>query len=67
MDKYLAGIRRFIRETIAELHKCTWPTRAELFESTILVIVSIIILTGFVAIIDQVSRYVINFLTMPTV
>ena len=67
MDKYLAGLRRFLRETMAELQKCTWPSRAELFESTILVIVSIIILTGFVAVIDIVARHIINLLTMPTV
>lgn len=42
----------FLREARAELGKVTWPTRKELNESTVLVIVSVIMMTIFIGIID---------------
>ena len=36
----------------AELAKVSWPTRQELYESTILVIVSVILVTVFIGAID---------------
>ena len=35
-------IRTFILETMDEMRKSTWPTRDQLFESTILVIAALI-------------------------
>jgi preprotein translocase subunit SecE len=62
-NSFMSRVRQFISDTIAELHKCTWPGKSELFESTILVIVAIVILSCFVALVDQVGRIVINFIT----
>ena len=59
----MARLRRFLSETMAELNKCTWPGKSQLFESTILVIVSIAVLASFVAVIDQISRLVIKLIT----
>ena len=42
----------FIHETGEELRKCVWPTRQELVQSTIVVIVSVIILAAFVGLSD---------------
>ncbi len=55
-------IRNFYHEVITELKKCTWPSRSELMESTLLVIVSIIILGIFVAVVDQVTQYFIDLI-----
>lgn len=63
MNDFFGNIRRFIAETMAELRKCTWPGREELFESTILVIVTVVILGSFVALVDEISRHVITFIT----
>jgi len=41
-------IKLFLAETRTELKKVTWPTREELKESTIVVIVSTFIVTVFV-------------------
>ena len=42
----------FLKEARAELGKVTWPTRKELYESTILVIVSVILITIFIGAVD---------------
>lgn len=45
-------IRIFGGETAAELKKTVWPTKQELRDSTIVVIVAIILLGGFIALAD---------------
>lgn len=56
-------IRTFILETIDEMRKCSWPTRDQLFESTILVIVALILSTIYLAGIDQILYRAVRFLT----
>ena len=64
MSNWLANTRQFIADTITELRKCSWPGREELFESTVLVVISLLILALFVALADLISGKIINFLTM---
>lgn len=45
-------ITNFITEVGVELRKSAWPTRAELLESTVVVIVSVVMLAVFVGICD---------------
>ena len=47
-------------ETRTELKKVTWPTREELRESTKVVIVSTILVTVFVGIVDQILNRIIR-------
>lgn len=49
----------FLGEVQAELKKCAWPTRPELYESTIVVIVSVIILGSFVGVSDAITTWVL--------
>ena len=56
-------IRTFILETIEEMRKCAWPTRDQLFESTILVSVALILSTIYLAGIDQILYRAVRFLT----
>jgi preprotein translocase subunit SecE len=56
----MSKVRKFLSDTVGELKKCTWPTKPELFESTILVIVSIAALALFVFGIDQIAVFVIK-------
>ena len=44
--------RIFYGETIAELKKATWPTKTELKESTVVVLVGILILGTFLTLTD---------------
>ena len=51
---YLLQITDYVKQTREELRKCTWPTWDELKGSTVVVTISIIILGGFVVLVDQV-------------
>ena len=51
----------FLKEARAELGKVTWPTRKELYESTILVIVSVILVTVFIGAVDFVFNKMLQF------
>ena len=59
----MSKIRHFVSGTIAELGKCTWPDRASVFESTLLVLFMIAVLAVFVAAIDYVSQLFIHLIT----
>ena len=56
-------MRDFLAEVSAELKKSSWPTRKELIDSTLVVIVTVLILGIFVALADLVFLKVIAFLT----
>lgn len=51
---HLTRISKFVNETREELRKCTWPTWDELKGSTVLVMVAIFLLGGFVVVADVV-------------
>ena len=48
------ALRTFLGEVKTELKKCTWPTRQELFGSTMVVVISVVILGVFVGLSDTV-------------
>lgn len=55
----------YMRSSIAELKKVDWPTRREVFQYTLIILVSVIIATLIVAVIDYglgllVDRFLIN-------
>jgi len=51
---YLRQLTSYVQATREELRKCTWPNWDELKGSTVVVTISIIILGGFVVLVDQV-------------
>ena len=53
-------IKNFFEDVVKEMKKVTWPTKAELFESTKIVIVVCIILAGFAYIIDMLISQVMK-------
>ncbi len=63
MNNWMNRARAFLNDTMAELRKCSWPPREELYESTILVIVTVLALALFVAAVDAVGSVVIEWLT----
>jgi len=52
MKNPFSSTRIFFGEMVGELYKATWPTRPELRDSTIVVIVAALILGGFTTISD---------------
>jgi preprotein translocase subunit SecE len=53
-------IKNFFEDVVKEMKKVTWPTKAELFESTKIVIVVCIILAGFAYAIDMLISQVMQ-------
>ena len=48
----IAKIRNFLTEITVELKKVAWPTRNELFGSTIVVIIGIAVMSIYIGICD---------------
>ncbi len=46
-------VREFSKEVRVEFGKVSWPTRNELRDSTVVVIVTMLLITAFVGIVDQ--------------
>ncbi len=63
-DSVTGKIRRFVSDTMAELGRCTWPNRQQLFESTVLVVVAIAVLAIFVAGVDWIAGLLIRWITL---
>ena len=63
MKNPFSSVRVFSVETKDELLKCSWPTRTELRDSTIVVIVAIAILGVFTAVSDFSLLQVVDLFT----
>jgi preprotein translocase subunit SecE len=50
----LSRVSEFIKDVRLEASKVTWPTRKELQESTMVVVVTVTIISIFTAIVDRV-------------
>ena len=58
---YLLQLTNYVQQTREELRKCTWPTWDELKGSTIVISISIVLLGGFIVLVDQVFFRVFMF------
>ncbi len=64
MENPVVAIRGLYNETVAELKKCSWPTRQELYESTLVVVSSLIILSVFVVAVDFICEAAVRYITV---
>jgi preprotein translocase subunit SecE len=55
----LRRIINFLKESRAELKKVNWPSREEVFTSTRVVIISILIIAAAIALVDYVIKTVV--------
>ena len=53
---------KFFREVKVELSKVTWPTREELIQSTIVVVIAVVIAGTFIEIFDLIFSKLVNVL-----
>jgi len=63
MKNPFRSTRIFVGEMIDELKKCTWPTRTELRDSTIVVILAVALLGIFTSISDFALYQVVDLFT----
>ncbi|MDP7397892.1 MAG: preprotein translocase subunit SecE [Lentisphaeria bacterium] len=62
MKQIIPKIREYYGETVQEVKKCTWPTKDELIETTVVVIVGVIALSIFIAVADYIMKQIIDTL-----
>ena len=55
-------VRLFLGDVRNELRKSTWPTRSELLESTVVVIISVVLFAVFVSVCDTFLAKLIGLL-----
>jgi preprotein translocase subunit SecE len=58
----IAKIKEFTKEIVTEMKKVSWPTKEQLKESTIVVIVTTMIITAIVWVIDQAMTFIVSFI-----
>jgi preprotein translocase subunit SecE len=66
MENPVVKTKGFLTEVVVELKKSAWPTRRELIDSTIVVIVTVLALGLFVAFADLVFIKIVGLLTKST-
>ena len=63
MKNPIKAISTLYQETMSEMRKCTWPSRSELYESTILVVSSLIVLSVVVTVADKLLLFCVRMIT----
>lgn len=53
-------IKKYLKETMAELRKMTWPTKDELIGSTIVTVVVSLIVSLFIGVVDRILTLIIR-------
>ena len=54
------GPRRYLGEVRAELKKVAWPPRAEILNSTVIVIIGVVVMTSLIFLFDWLSGGAVN-------
>ncbi len=60
---YLLQISNYVLETREELRQCTWPSFDELKGSTVVIMLTIILLGGFIVGVDYVISMLVRMVT----
>ncbi len=56
----IASIKNFFGDVVSEMKKVSWPTKEQLRESTVVVIVTTIVITAIVWVIDLAMNGIVN-------
>jgi preprotein translocase subunit SecE len=62
MREYVERVGAFLQDVHAETKKVTWPSRKDVMGSTIVVIVAVLVIAGFLGIIDFILSLFIGLL-----
>lgn len=61
-DRKSNAIVKYYHETVGEMRKVSWPTRAEALNLTIIVLVVLVAMAIFLGLMDMVGQEILNFL-----
>jgi preprotein translocase subunit SecE len=54
--------RQFIKEVQVEFSKISWPSRGELRDSTLVVILTVMVVAAFIGVVDQLLNTLVHLL-----
>ena len=54
--------RQFIKEVQVEFSKISWPSRGELRDSTLVVILTVLVVAAFIGVVDQLLNMLVHLL-----
>jgi len=63
MQERLQAVKFFFNDVISETKKTNWPDRQELFDSTVVVVVMVLLLGAYVGLCDLVLVWILKLLT----
>ena len=55
-------LREYTKDVGIELRKVSWPTRDELRDSTVVVIVTVLLVAAFIGVVDQILNRVVGLI-----
>ncbi len=56
----MASLTQYFRETSAEMKRVSWPARSQLWESTVVVVVTVTIITLFLFAVDKILDWAVK-------
>jgi preprotein translocase subunit SecE len=56
------GPRQYYREVVGEMRKVAWPTRGEVINSTIIVVIGIVVMASIIFGMDYLSLNLVDFI-----
>ena len=62
IQRFGRGVRQFLKETIGELRKVSWPTRSEAWNLTIVVLIVLFVMTIFLGTLDLAYSQLFKFI-----
>ena len=62
IQRFGQGVRQFLKETIGELRKVSWPTRKEAWNLTVVVLIVLLVMTIFLGTLDLVYSQLFKFI-----
>jgi preprotein translocase subunit SecE len=51
---WMSQVQEFVKEVRVESAKVSWPTRNELRDSTVVVIVTVLLVSAFIGVVDKI-------------
>ncbi len=58
----MASLTQYLRETSQEMKRVSWPARGQLWESTVVVIVTVSIITVFLFAVDKILDWAVKLI-----
>ena len=55
-------VREFYKDAKSEFFKVSWPTRDELRDSTVVVLVTVLLVAAFIGVIDRILTFAVGLL-----